>query len=69
MGYGHPLVETLVEEVRAEPGCTQAFVNNVRTDKRGLLSLARQALAFPNARLSDVPRAGRVRGHLPSPPR
>jgi hypothetical protein len=56
IGYGHPLLETLVEEIRAEPAPMEVFVNNVRTDKRGLFSLARQALAFPNARLSEVPR-------------
>lgn len=38
----------------------QVFINNVRTDKRGLLSLAREALAFPNARLSEVPRQSEV---------
>lgn len=38
----------------------EVFVNSVRTDKRGLLSLARQALAFPNARLSEAPRQSEV---------
>ncbi len=60
VGYGHPLVETLVEEVRTELACTQVFVDSVRTDKRGLFSLARQALAFPNARLSTMPHLGEV---------
>ncbi|RPI51402.1 MAG: hypothetical protein EHM56_09585, partial [Chloroflexi bacterium] len=58
--YGHPLVEKLIDEVRAEPACTQGFVRDVRTDKRGLLALARQALSFPNARLSEVPRHAEV---------
>ena len=60
IGYGHPLLETLVEEIRAEPACMQVFINSIRTDKRGLFSLARQALAFPNARLSEVPRQSEV---------
>ena len=60
VGYGHPLVETLMEEVRAEPACTRVFVNSVRTDKRGLFQLARQSLSFPNARLSEVPQQGEV---------
>lgn len=60
VGYGHPLLETLVEEVRAEPACMQTFINSVRLDKRGLFPLARQALTFPNARLSEVPRQGEV---------
>lgn len=55
VSYGHPLVEILVEEVRTETACMQVFVDNVRTDKRGLFSLARQALTFPNARLSPIP--------------
>jgi len=60
VGYGHPLVETLMEEMRTEPACMQAYINDVRLDKRGLLTLARQALAFPNARLSAVEHKGQV---------
>jgi hypothetical protein len=56
VGYGHPLVETLMEEVRAEPACVQVYVNDVRLDKRGLLKLADEEMAFPNARLSEIPR-------------
>jgi len=58
VGYGHPLVETLMEEARAEPACVLVHVNDVRLNKRGLLTLARQSLAFPNARLSEAPRKG-----------
>jgi len=58
VGYGHPLVETLMEEVRAEPACVQSYVNDLRLDKRGLLTLARQALAFPNARLTEAEHKG-----------
>ncbi|MEE9616099.1 MAG: hypothetical protein V3T90_03735, partial [Anaerolineae bacterium] len=58
VGYGHPLVDTLMEEVRAEPACVQVYVNDVRLDKRGLLTLARQSLTFPNARLSEAERKG-----------
>ncbi len=58
VGYGHPLVETLMEETRAEPACVLAYVNDVRLDKRGLLALARQTLAFPNARLSEAEHKG-----------
>ncbi len=58
VGYGHPLVETLVEEIRAEPACVQVYINDLRLDKRGLLALARQTLAFPNARLSELPHKG-----------
>ena len=58
VGYGHPLVETLMEETRAEPVCALAAINDVRLDKRGLAELARKTLAFPNARLSEVQRQG-----------
>jgi len=56
VGYGHPLVDTLMEQARARPACSLVYVNDVRLDKRGLLALAQQALAFPNARLSELPR-------------
>jgi hypothetical protein len=58
VGYGHPVVEMLVEELRARPACASVCVGGLRLDKRGLLPLARQALAFPNGRLSELPRAG-----------
>jgi len=58
VGYGHPLVETLMDETRAEPACVLVYVNDLRLDKRGLFGLARQSLAFPNARLSEVERKG-----------
>ena len=59
VGYGHPLVETLVEDVRAEPACVQLYVNDLRLDKRGLLALAHKTLTFPNARLTEAPRKSR----------
>jgi len=55
VGYGHRLVDTLVDEIRAEPACALAHAHDVRLDKRGLLELAQQALGLPNARLSAVP--------------
>jgi hypothetical protein len=58
VGYGHPLVETLTEEIRAEPACTLAYINDLRLEKRGLSELACEALAFPNARLSEAPHKG-----------
>ena len=60
IGYGHPLVDTLVNEIRAQPACTLVHVNDVRLDKRGLLALAREALAIPNARLSEMPHKGQA---------
>jgi len=55
VSHGHPLLETLIETIRAERTCVLAYINDVRLDKHGLLTLARQTLAFPNARLSHVP--------------
>ena len=54
LGYGHPLVESLIEAARQVPACTRLYVNTVRLDKRGLADLARQALSSPNARLAEV---------------
>lgn len=56
LGYGHPLVETLAEELRDRLACAVAHINNVRLDKHGLLPLARQSVSLPNARLDAVPR-------------
>ena len=58
VGYGHPLVETLMAEIHAEPACVLVYVNGLRLDRRGLLDLARQTLAFPNARLFDASGEG-----------
>jgi hypothetical protein len=56
LGYSHPLVETLAEELRDRLSCTIAHINNVRLDKRGLVQLARQSVGLPNARIAEVPR-------------
>ena len=60
VGYGHPLTEMLTKELRTEPACAQVYVNDLRLDKRGLPALAHQALAFPNARMSEAPRQGQM---------
>jgi len=54
LSYGHPLVESLIEAARQATACTRLYVNAVRLDKRGLASLARKALSFPNARLVEM---------------
>ena len=56
VGYGHPLVETLMDATRADPACVMVHVNDLRLDKRNLLALAHQTLALPNARLTKAPR-------------
>lgn len=61
LAVGHPLVERMVERTRQAPAPTQVYINAVRLDKHGLLDLARQALAFPNARLVAAPRQTEAR--------
>ncbi len=63
LGYGHPLVETLVEALRADPACTRVYINNVRLDKRGLFELAHEMFTFPNAYLSKT-KLGSVAARL-----
>jgi len=58
VGYGHPLVETLMEQMRARPACALVYVHDLRPDKHGLLELARQVLVFPNGHLSEVQKQG-----------
>ena len=57
IGYAHPLVEMLLEEIRANAASAVVYVRDVRLDRPGLPDLARRAFAFPNARLFEVPGA------------
>jgi hypothetical protein len=56
VGYGHPLVEELVEETLATPSNTVLHANAVRLQKPGLADVARQTLALSNARLTVAPK-------------
>ncbi len=58
---GHPLVDRMVDLARQSPAPAQIYINTVRLDKHGLAALARQALAFPNARLVEAPRQTEAR--------
>lgn len=55
LGYGHPLVERMVESACATPACARFYVEDVRLDKRGLAALAAKSLSFSNARLQALP--------------
>ena len=55
--YGHPLVETVVEELRRQSANGLFFVNNVRLEKPGLFSVIEKAVGLPNAKLFPVPDA------------
>ncbi len=47
--YGHPLVETIVTELRQQPANSLFFINPLRVEKPGLRELAGK-LSFANAR-------------------
>jgi hypothetical protein len=47
----HPMVETIAEDLMAQPASARVYINHVRLEKRGLLELARRAFTLPNARL------------------
>jgi hypothetical protein len=61
--YGHPLVETIVAELRAQTADTQWFINPTRLEKPGLAALAEKTYEFPNARLSQLKAGERRRMH------
>lgn len=48
--YGHPLVETIVFELRQRPANTLFFINPPRLEKPGLRELVEKTFTFPNAR-------------------
>ena len=52
--YGHPLVETIVAELRQQTANGQFFVNNLRLEKPGLYAVIEKALNLPNAKLFPV---------------
>jgi hypothetical protein len=55
--YGHPLVETMVNELRRQRANGQFFVNNIRTEKPGLYGVIEKTISLPNARLFSDPKA------------
>ena len=52
--YGHPLVESIVAELRQQTANGQFFVNNLRLDKPGLYAVIEKALNLSNAKLFPV---------------
>ncbi len=55
LNYSHPLVERMMEAARAVPACARFYITDVRLDKTGLATLARDSLSLPNANLVEVP--------------
>jgi len=55
--YGHPLVETIVNELRLQSANGQFFVNNIRPEKPGLYAVIEKAISLPNAKMFAVPKA------------
>ena len=55
--YGHPLVETVVEEIRRRQASGLFFINDVRLEKPGMFAVIEKALGLPNAKLFPVKTA------------
>lgn len=53
--YGHALIETIVEELRAQSAHGQFFINNVRPDKPGFTTEIEKAFSLPNAKIFFLP--------------
>lgn len=54
VSYGHPLVETVVNELRQRTANGLFFINNVRLEKPGLFGVIEKAIRLPNAKLFPV---------------
>ena len=55
--FGHNLVETIVDEVRAKTANGRFFINNVRPEKPKLYEVVEKAFSLPNAKMFPVPSA------------
>lgn len=55
--YGHPLVETIVNELHWQSANGQFFINNIRLEKPGLYSVIEKAIVLPNAKMFADPQA------------
>ena len=55
--YGHPLVETIVNELRLQTANGRFFINNVRLAKPRLYAAIEKAISISNAKLFPVPGA------------
>jgi hypothetical protein len=55
--FGHNLVETIVDELRAKTANGCLFVNNVHLEKPKLYQIVEKAISLPNAKMFPVPGA------------
>jgi len=55
--YGHPLLESIVEDMRGRGLALRRYVNQVRLQRPGLFQLIKDELAFPNAWLRPLKKA------------
>jgi len=53
--FGHPLVETIVDEVRTKTANGCFYINNVRPEKPKLYEVIEKAISLPNAKMFPVP--------------
>jgi hypothetical protein len=49
--YGHPLVETIVNELLLQSANIELFINNLRPEKPGLYSVIEKTISLPNAKM------------------
>ncbi|HEX6386417.1 MAG TPA: hypothetical protein VF177_17230 [Anaerolineae bacterium] len=56
LGYNHPLVEQMVQEVHDRPASARTYVNGLRLDKSGLEDLAAKTWVVLNGRVIPRPR-------------
>ena len=56
LGVSHPLVENIAQTLTSQSANMRAYIRGVRTDKRGLLELARKHYGLANARVDELPK-------------
>lgn len=61
LGYNHPLVEQIAAEARAQTASTQAYINELRLDKKELDKLAASGWVIANGRVRPKRRAAIAR--------
>ena len=55
--FGHPMVETIVDEVRTKTANGRFFINHVRPEKPHLFEVIEKSIALPNAKIFPHPNA------------
>ena len=53
--FGHPIAETIVDEVRAKTANGHFFINNVRPEKPNIYETIEKSFSLPNAKMFSIP--------------